>query len=174
MLPTPRDQHEAALWQAHIRLDAAREEGRDLQGASECARRLVADLAHGSAQQIDALGAFLRRLDTEVEALEKELDRVRLLLERAEHDRRRFRAFTFEAVDSWAVPYVRGALSRLGVARGPETLEVENVNLLPAAFVTTHPERREARERDLRAALKDGAVFPGARLVPGSKRLVVR
>ena len=174
MLPTPMSPLEKALWDVHALLDSARAQQLGIGVADEAARKLIAEYLRGNASHCDALGSFIARLEAEEARIDRELERLGQLRSEAESDRRRFRAHILNAMDEAGLSIVRGETTKLLTTRAPQEVVVPDVAALPDEFARIYLPAREARERDLRAALVAGRVVPGAELRDGGKRLVIR
>lgn len=174
MLPASMTLLEAALWEAHARLDEARACGRGISAADDEAKALVASYLAAGPEHVTALRTFLRRLDVEVAGYEAERARAAGDLELAEADRRRFRAHALNALRERGVTSVRAVVGEIGVGRGRRTIEIRDAARVPEAFIEVIPAQRRVREKDVRAALEAGDVIPGVLLADGEPHLRVR
>jgi len=176
MLPAPLTLLEAALWEVHARLDEARSSGRGVTAVDDEVKATIASYLAAGPEHVQALRAFLMRLDAEISHLQREHSRTQLAIEAGEADRLRFRAHALNAMKAAGATQACGVTGRpvISIARSQRTLEVASPEQLPEKFRHVVPEQVRVRERDLRAAVEAGETIPGVLLVEGGMRLVVR
>lgn len=174
-------EHEDALWAAHERLsevlDETEPDGFKGPGENQIvvdAAKAVEDAMLGAVAKRDACGAFLRKLDADIEFLEAEEKRVAKIRRRAERARERFRGYVQFVMETRQIEKLKGETTTFTLVQNPEHVEVGvSADLLPAEFVREVPAFREPDKRSIKEALKLGMTVPGCRLVPGEKRLKV-
>ncbi len=164
---------ERQLIDAHDRLIEARATGVDSQAAAEEARDLVEEYVRGTADQLDALRSFMGGLEVELESVNRERERLGRLAEETDADRRRFRALIVGAMQRSGARRVRGERSHFFLSTWTE-LRITDAGALPAELVRVVPAERIPLKRRITAAIRSGTFVPGAQLIEGEERLVIR
>lgn len=173
--PPPRGmtlyQLEDALYQAHEAVSDALEAGVDPPAA---ALATINEYALAAADKRDACGAVLRRLDAEMDYGRAEIQRLTRLVAARENAAARLRGMILAIMQQHQVTKIKGNTTTFTVVQSPPHVEVDENADLPPELRRVIPERWEPDKVKIREELKAGNEVPGARLVPGSFRLVVR
>lgn len=163
---------EAELYAAHEAISEALERGEE---PSPQALATVNEYALAAAEKRDSCAAVLRRLDAEVEYTDAEIQRLTALKRAREANAARLRAMILAVMREHGVEKIRGNTTTFSVVQNPPSVEVDDtLGALPQEFVRVIPAREEPDKVKIREALKAGQQVPGAWLVQGSWRLVVR
>lgn len=163
---------EAELYAAHEAISDALERGEE---PSPQALATVNEYALAAAEKRDATAAVLRRLDAEIEYADAEIKRLQALKHSREANAARLRGMILTVMREHGVEKIRGNTTTFSVVQNPPSVEVDDTcGALPQEFVRVIPASEEPDKVKIREALKSGQTVPGARLVQGSYRLVIR
>jgi len=164
---------ELELLDALDELDAM-EDGDDLPDSLAA---VVFDCMEAALEKRDALAGAMKRRHAEIAALMERATDARIKAERATRSLERLNNYILSILDLQDKKNLPGVQYRIGWRRNPDRVELApDFPLLHnggSPYVRLITATVEADKRAIAEALKRGDTVPGARLVEGSRRIVV-
>lgn len=118
--------------------------------------------------------AVLRHLETDVETLKREEERLREIRKSREAARGRLREYVAHCLQVADVPKVKTPLGTLYLQTSRPRVEVVDINVVPDAYIKIKIERTVDKELVVDRYTRDGEIIPGVQVVEGEKHLRVR
>lgn len=138
---------------------------------------LVARALSDTEEKRDALAGAVIRKRKDIQALiERELD-VRLKIDRAENALARLNDYILRLLDMTGKKQLNGVQYKIAWQKNPDKVELDETfwdHSPKADWVRQYPARFEPDKTAIKEAIRSGEVVPGARLVDGSRRIVVK
>lgn len=135
---------------------------------------LVLSCMEAAVEKRDALAGAYHRKQAEIRALKDRALDAEAKARRVENSLERLEDYILKILDMRGEKQIRGEQYRIGWQRNPARVEVDLGIALPPEYVREVPARYEADKQRIRAALEAGVQLDAARLVEGSRRVVIR
>jgi hypothetical protein len=121
----------------------------------------------------DALAWFVRKGNTDVQTLRDEAKRIQGIADRMTNHLERLFGYVKQVMEANHIEALEGHTARFKLVQNPPSVEVGAPSALPVECLRIVPEQRVPNKVEIARRLKAGQDVPGARMVPGGKRLAL-
>jgi hypothetical protein len=151
----------------HELLEASSAEAIQPEDRAAIEAQLIQQLTGGK-DKIDRTNAVISNLEGQEMEISREIERLTSRKTRVASDRKRIEAYCISTIDGRGLKAIEGHTSTLKLRRNPPCVVIDNIDLLPAEFITevTPPPRWEPAKAAIKAAITSGGEHsvPGCRL----------
>lgn len=114
---------------------------------------------------------YLANTEAEIDSLDKEIKRLQAMKKTRQNAIESFRDYMRINMENSGITKIESPLFKISLGKGQEVVEVDPAVKLPEQFTRV---KTEVDKTALKAALKNGEIVDGARLVEGKSRLTIK
>lgn len=123
-------------------------------------------------KKADGVAEWFRRTKHEIAYIKTEEQRLADRRARFEGSVRRMTDYVRYVINQAGALKIEGALSTISVRPGGESVDITDIERIPAEYITVR-EERTPRKDDIKRSLREGRAVPGARLKRGPDSVIV-